>query len=128
MMEDIHGIENRKPVNYKIGFADSEIISYTSDKNCVVVYLLTWNETVLKMEFVDYICFFTYGAADISDVCENPSSELLKIALENMYEKIPDNHGYKLYEFVNLQDEAAMEIVCKDLLITEAQDHPLNIK
>lgn len=124
-MENTQEIGIGKPVKYKIGFADSEILSFKSEKNHVVVYLLTWNETVLEMKFMDCLCFLSFGATDISEICENSSSKLLQVALD---QKRPLEQGYKLYQLLDLQDESSMEIVSKDLVITEAKDYPLSQK
>ncbi|MBN9378031.1 MAG: hypothetical protein BGO14_00915 [Chlamydiales bacterium 38-26] len=115
-------MDNRKSLNYKIGFADSEILSYNSNNYSLFFYLQTWNGVILKIEFKEYIHFLDTVCIDVSDICENDSSSTLKKALENEFNEIPEDHGFKLYQFIDTNDEAAVEIVSKDVLITEVNN------
>ena len=116
--------ENIKKIKYDIGFSDSEILSYHSEKFNLIIYLQAWNEVILKIEFIDCIFFSNFRAVYISDICENPSSNSLQLALNTRYEKVPVDHGYKLYQFLDLNDDPAIEVVSKDILITHAKDYP----
>ncbi|MBN9378018.1 MAG: hypothetical protein BGO14_00855 [Chlamydiales bacterium 38-26] len=117
-------MENRKSITCGIGFADSEALSFKSDKDTVTVYLQAWNGVILKIEFIDYLCFFNLNTQYISDLCENSTGDLLQKVLDRHYQEIPFDHGYKLYQFIDISDDPVTEIVCKNLLITDVKDYP----
>ena len=118
-------MDKRKPLKYKIGFADSEILFYKSNNFSLFFYLKAWNETILKIEFKEYIYFLDTVCIDVSDIFENDSSNTLKTALDREFNEIPEDHGFKLYQFINIEDEVAIEIVSKEILITEVNNYSL---
>ncbi|MBN9378022.1 MAG: hypothetical protein BGO14_00875 [Chlamydiales bacterium 38-26] len=113
---------NIKKIKYDIGFSDSEVLSYQSEKFNLIIYLQAWNGVLLKIEFIDCIYFSNFRAVHISDIYENPSSKSLQLALDTRYEKVPIDHGYKLYQLLDLNDDPAIEVASKDILITRAKD------
>ena len=111
-------MNNRKVIDYEIGFADSEILSYSHQNNNLVIYLKAWNEKILKFEFFDYLLFLILNSWNISDICELDNSPLIERALRIEYDTIPQDHPYKLYQFINDDDEPTVEIVSKKLSIS----------
>ena len=76
---------NKKSIKYEIGFSDSEIISYHSENENLIILLKCWNEKVLRIEFVDCILFFILSSWNISDICESNNSALFQKAVEKVY-------------------------------------------
>ncbi|MBN9378033.1 MAG: hypothetical protein BGO14_00925 [Chlamydiales bacterium 38-26] len=115
-------MNNRKSVETKYGLADSEIVSFKSEDFNLIVYLQAWNGNILKVEFKDCIYFSNYQAGDISDICENPSSPSLQLALDHKYQNIPSDHGYKAYQFLDLDDDPVIEVVSQGIIISKCED------
>ncbi len=107
----------KKNLDYPIGFADSEILSYCSENNNLIIYLKCWNEKILKFEFVDCILFLILNSWNISDVCEMDDSVFLERALKIVYEILPKEHDYKIFNFINNDDDPVVEIICKNMII-----------
>lgn len=105
-------------VNFEIGFADSEIISFESYENSLLIFLKAWNEKLLKFKFSEYILFVILDSWNISDVCEVENSPFLDKALKIVYDQIPPQHPYKLFHFFDDDDNVVVEVCCKDLSIS----------
>ena len=108
-----------KPIDYPIGFADSEIIYFCSEENDLIVNIKCWNEIVLKLKFSDCILFLIFGSSDISDIVESDTSDLFKIALTKCYDGIPTNHPYRLFQFYDLSGRLTAEVGCLNLDISK---------
>ena len=123
-------MNDKTSINYKIGFSDSEVISYNSEKEKTIVLLKAWNEKTIKFEFIDCILFLSLENWRISDIIElkSPDSSLFKRALRTTFEEIPIEHSYKLFQFLDLDDDPAIEIVCKDIIISTIEDEETIIR
>lgn len=117
-----HNMEVRKPINYGISFADSEIISYQSQDSNVLLRLRAWNSEIIEFEFVNCILFFILDSWDISEVCESSDSVLFQRALNMIYDEIPVNHNYRLFQFLNNDDDPVVEIACESINIQRKKE------
>ena len=110
----------KKEINYKIGFSDGEITSYSRDQNNLVVKVKTWNDTYLIITFLDVVGIIDYGIGDISNfVEETEETSFLKIILNRVYELIPEAPPYRLFQFLDLDDNPSLEIVAVSQSIYE---------
>lgn len=111
-------MKKRIPIEYDIGFADSNIVSYRSKNENVVITLKCWNEKVLELEFVESILVLITNSWNISDICEITESILLDKVLSQAYEIIPKNHEYRIFQFIDNSDNPAIEVISKQLIIS----------
>jgi hypothetical protein len=111
-------MSKKKSIDFQIGFSDSQIISFNSKGNDLLIYLESWNAKILKFKFVDNIFFLIYNSWDIADICWVDNSPLFEKAMKIIYEEIPSRHPYRLVQFFDNDGNATAEIGCKDLFIT----------
>ncbi len=106
----------RESINFDIGFSDGEVVSYNRKDEILSITVQAWNEQKILIICNDIIGFLDKGGWDISDFCEVKSeTKFLKEVLDRQFEKIPDNHGYKVYQFVDNDDQVVIEIVCSEV-------------
>jgi len=111
----------RTAIEFEVGFADSELQSYRRDGDTFVVSLVAWNKKTIRFCFADMIFVVDRGAGDISDVCEvKAASPFLDEALRIQYEDVPDDHPYRLFQFLNMDDEPSLEVVAASVEIALA--------
>jgi hypothetical protein len=109
-----------KKIDYQIGFSDGEIISYFRDERSLTVKLKTWNDKYLSVLFSDVVGIVDYGIGDISNFIEEDEKSLfLKTILDKVYESIPNEQPYRLFQFLDLDDNPVLEIVAVAQSITE---------
>lgn len=102
----------KKSIDTDIGVADAELVSYFRKQNSLIVKIKAWNEVVLTFTFGDFGGLSDYGLGDISQfVEEDEMTFLLERTLKNLYEKIPVESPYKIYQFLNLDDNVVLEII-----------------
>ncbi|QPJ62213.1 MAG: hypothetical protein G3M70_10160 [Candidatus Nitronauta litoralis] len=106
-------------VKTQIGFNDSEFVSYLKKHSLFVVKIRAWNESQVTINFNDVIRVVDNDVNGISGFFEIiGDSEVLQHALSRLYENvIPSNHPYKCYQFIDIDDNAALEIVCSSIEI-----------
>jgi hypothetical protein len=96
--------------------ADAELHSYTYSfkENILIINIKAWNENLIEFAFFDPISFLDRGVTSfITKFCRNMSeSGFLKQALSVNYVEVPENHPYKWFQFMNLSDLPALEIIC----------------
>lgn len=107
-----------KHVSYPIGFTNSKVLSYQLEGIDLIVYLKAWNEKVLRFKFVDCLLCVSLNPGDISNICEVETSHLFELALAREFSKVPLDHGYKLYHFLDLYNFSVIEVGCAEMLIT----------
>ncbi len=107
-------------IDSEIGFSDGEVTSYSKkEDDSLIITVKSWNDKVIKIVCKDVIGFLDRGTWDISDFHEIRSETVLfREVLERQFENIPEDHGYKIFHFVNNDDQAVMEIVCLEINIT----------
>lgn len=92
--------------------ADAEIISYSRDNSDVTVIVEAWNLSTVKITFNDVIGVLDVGIGDITTLCqETQATALMSSAIGRMYEKVPVVTPYRCYQFLDLDDFPAMEII-----------------
>lgn len=107
-------------INYKIGFEDSEILSYSRESDEITVRLKTWNESIIHIQFSEAIGLCDYGIGDVSEFVKEDNLTEFKIKVfQNNYETPPIKSEFFLYQFLNLEDVTSLEIVAKSYFITD---------
>jgi len=95
------------------------VISYNREDEKLSITVKAWNEKNILIVCKDLIGFFDKGGWDISDFCEVKSeTNLLEEALDRQFERIPKNHGYKVFQFLDNDDQVVIEIVCSEVTMS----------
>jgi len=110
-------MKNELPVEFEIGFAASKILSYSINDGNVSLFLECWNSAVLEINFLYFASLFAMNYTRIADFREVFESSLLERALEELYEKKPKEHLFRVFRFLNSDDITAFEIVCEDIKV-----------
>ena len=109
----------QKEVNFDIGFSDSEILSYCREQEKLIVVVKMWNDKRIEISFRGIVGCSDYGIGDISALVEEDrTTELFEKILSEVYEKLPSQHPYHLYQFLNLDDSPCLEVVAETIKIS----------
>ncbi len=114
----------RNKIKLPVGLDDSEFISYayTLDSDNLLFTIEAWDARVLKISFKNVI-YFVDKSHWTCTLCELTShSDLLQEALKSEYIEIPEDHPYKVYQFLDLYDEPSFEIICEKFEVA-VEDH-----
>ncbi len=117
----------RNSIKLPVGLDDSDFISYTYalDQNSLIFIIQAWDSHVLTITFRDVIHFIDKGTHWTCLLCELTSqSENLKEALNTTYLEVPENHPYKVYQFLDLYDEPSFEVICEKFEINVGDRSP----
>ena len=104
-------------IDFEIGFADSNIKSYTIEGENVILFLECWNTEIIEIKFLRFVSLFAMNYFQISDLQEVFESPILERALNELYEEKPKKHFLRIFKFLNSDDMTALEIVCEDIHI-----------
>lgn len=75
-------------------------------------------ENSLNLFFFEHLFLLDTGADLITALYQNKSqTNFFSQILKKTYEKVPEQHPYKLFQFMNLDDEPCLEIICEHLEI-----------
>ena len=108
---------NISNIHLGIGLADSELLgySYSSNNNILIIEIKAWNENIIEITFISPILFIDKGCEAITAFRQNfLYSDIYLEALNKTYEKIPEDHPYKYFQFLNLDDEPVLEIISEN--------------
>ena len=114
----------RKAVNYSIGFSDGEIYSYQYKEGSFIVFVKMWNGIKVRIKFSEVLGVCDFGVGDISAFVDDDNTLFLKSILKRNYAIVPISTPYRAFQFLNLDDEPALEVVAVDYAIME---EPMNI-
>lgn len=108
------------PIESNISFADSSIKSFRfeEDINCLFIKLELWNSRNIELKCFDSI-FFQYSPGDfVSNIytCQDDLS-LLSGVVKREFEKMPENHPYKLFEIRDIYDFPVIKVVASKIEI-----------
>lgn len=110
-------MKKKLSVNFEIGFADSNIQSYTIEDDNVTLFLECWNSVIVEIKFLKFVSLFAMNYFQISDLQEVFDSPILERALNELYEEKPKQHCLRSFKFLNSDDMTALEVVCEDIHI-----------
>ena len=98
-------------------FFDSEYLSqdYSWQDETYTVHLQLWNAKPAKIIFKGVIgfCVFSIMAFPMGFRYEASQSKLLHDALSTLYKTIPENHEYKCYEIIDVDEVPFIKVVAK---------------
>ena len=115
----------RTPVSTRIGFADAEITDYSKRGGELLVGVKAWNEERLVVCFEELAAMCDRGAWSVSDLCESSiQSSLLLEALEYQYDEIPEDHGMKVFEFLDNDGNPILEVIARKASVSRDADSP----
>lgn len=115
-----------------VGLDDSEGVSYYYSNNKLTVVIRNWCLQIIKVVFHEVILFVDWGdQMYISELYLNKSkTKLYTKAISKFYKKlecqVPENHPYKLFQFVDASNEPSMEIVCSRFEFTILNENQFN--
>lgn len=108
-----------KSINIHVSLSNStlESYSYKLEKgenfvNDLIITIITPSAEMMEFVFYD-VSYFGYNHGHtITDFGECRNSFLEEI-VKNTYEKIPENYKEKLFQFLDINKEPFLEIVCE---------------
>lgn len=109
---------DRTPVPSDVGFADGEVTGYATRDDRLSVAVRAWNGERLVVAFSEPLGVRDRGVASIQDVCEVAGeTPLLAEVLAYHYESVPDDHGLRVFQFLDLDGEPSLEVVARDVVV-----------
>ena len=109
----------RTRVRYEVGFSDGEVRYYFREEGAFTVVVEAWNGALVRVAFDDPAGVCDTGVGDISDICvEDAGSPFMSRVLGELYEVAPASHPYRLYQFLNLDEQPALEVVAAGITIS----------
>ncbi len=112
----------RHSINYSLSLADSRIVNYQSSNGDLIIFLECWNEKLLKLRFIDCVFFSIFSNWKIIDICEAEDQAVFNKAMKSVYEIIPTDNPYKLYQFIDDEGEPAAYIISSGFIINDARE------
>ena len=101
------------------GFADSIFVSYERIGTEFKVLIDIWNDKRLAISFFEFEGALDSGAGDISDfVEETEETGFFRQVISHVYSKVPSEHSYRLYQFLDVDGTPSLEVVASDVKIT----------
>lgn len=111
----------KKRVNIGINFADSDFKSFEMMNDYIlIINLISWDNKEIKITFENCIQFsykLHYHIANIFQVVE--PSNFLNEALSENYEKIPNDHPFKLFQLEDLNDFPFIQVVAESVQVSK---------
>lgn len=107
----------------EIDFADAGFKSFEVTSQKSTLYLNSWDDKVIRLIFFKPIGF-SFKIRDIlSEFYEisNDSPFLLEV-LSRYYEKIPQNHPFKVYQIIDINDLPVIEIVAESVSVQKIME------
>lgn len=108
-------------INFEIGFADSNILSYTIKGENLTLFLECWNSEVVEIKFIKFTSLLAMNYFRVSDFKEIFESPLLERTLSELYEERPKEHGLRIFKFLNSDGMVPLEVVCEDICIRKIE-------
>jgi hypothetical protein len=100
----------------KVGFADSELLQYSSSGDELVILLKLWDERRVVVTFRGVSRVLCHASSWVAEFSEPASeSSFLDAALSEVYETVPDSHPYRHYQFLGVEGESVIEVVAESV-------------
>lgn len=96
---------------------DSTLNSYyfSTEHRRLTIIVTMWNTRRLEITFDNPQLFLDNGNELFKFFCENRErSSLFFETMNRVYEKIPEEIPYKLFQIINIDDEPSLEIIAED--------------
>lgn len=107
------------PVTSAVGFSNGEIHAYRMEGGVFTVKVSAWNSQLLRVKFTPTVGGSDLSIGDISALCEEDAvSPFMAAVLARLYEATPPPGQYRLYRFLNLDDQPAMQVVAAGVVVS----------
>lgn len=106
-----------KELGENIDFADSSYKCCHTCERDLFVILDSWDSKIIEIEFINAIRFIYNGGDFPQGIYEKTNDEILLNALKSHYEKIPQNHNFKIFIILDIQDEPIFEVISEEVII-----------
>lgn len=103
-------------ISIGISLADAELENYFYVKNSNQLMVRIKTQDLKSVEFIFFECiyFIDRGGNFIMEFCMgNSTTELFEQAIHKIYDKVPAEISYKLFQFLDIGNEPYLEIGCK---------------
>ena len=100
-------------VDFDMGFADSEILSYSVEGENLALFLEYRNGDIVEIRFLKMAALFAMNDRRVADLQEIFESPLLERALSELYQEPPKEHALRIFRFLNANEKTALEVVCE---------------
>jgi hypothetical protein len=109
----------KKPVESSVGFSDSELEQYVRRGDSLVARVRCWNDEIAQVRFLGVVAVLDVLAGSFAAFVQSTDGEdqFLKDVLQRNFESIPEKHPFKLYSFLNHDDEPSLQIVAESCKI-----------
>ena len=108
----------RQLIDTAVGLSDSRISGYTKANGDLLVRVRAWNGQTLVFHFSEAHALWDGGAGEVTSLCEEThETALLARLLDYFYEERPTHHPYRVFQFLDLDDRPALEVVAEALEI-----------
>lgn len=110
----------KESLSYKVGFSDAEIASYEVKGSTCYVRISLWNAQKIEIVFSEVAGIIDRGPKDIADiVVSREDSPFFDEIVSIVYETVPVKSEFLLYQFIGLDDFPVLEIVAKNVKLSE---------
>ncbi|MBA3957519.1 MAG: hypothetical protein H0X51_03870 [Parachlamydiaceae bacterium] len=110
-------------IDFNDGSYRSCFVTEDSDKNLVVL-INSWDGKTIKIFFTNPILFIFRINSFVSGIYEKTKDEslessFLKEALSLYYHEIPEDHPFKIFVIMDIDDIAFFEVVAESVVVTK---------
>ena len=100
-----------------INFSDAEYLSCETKDGNLIIFLNSWNDKLIKLEFTDAIQFCYKLGDGVSGIGEHLIiTDFLKDALGRCYSKIPEMFPYKHFAVKDIQGFPFFEVIATGIV------------
>ena len=104
-------------IKMKIGLYDGSFLTSVHDfeTNNLIIKIEAWNGNIIQFTFFDILAFRQIGQNMLMNFGKNRKNHpfLLEI-LKRKYGQIPEAFKEQLFQFLDIDDEPYLEIVCSE--------------
>jgi hypothetical protein len=105
-------------VETEVGFSDGEVVGYERTDNRLQVRVRAWNDKNLLLVFTGVIGVADRNIGALSDVTvSGEKTEFVAECLRLYYEEVPSDHKFKLFAFIDQDEDPTLEVVAEALEI-----------
>jgi len=107
-----------RKIEVGVGLDDAELISYQYEqsKNIGTVKIRTWNAKCIVIHFIGPILLIDRGCQAITAFGERSEQTVFfEEVLKKVYDSIPKNHPYKLYQLLDMDNTPSLEVVSEEI-------------
>ena len=101
-------------ISTNIDFADGSYRSCKTDNSNLIVYFDSWDDKTIKITFFNAIRFLYRGGSFIAGIYEKTEDlSFLLEALSSEYVEIPEDHPFKMFVVIDIDDQPVFEVVAE---------------